>query len=68
MILEHPDLDSSNILPDGRFNHIQQIQERLRFLRYVQMKVWFMCSEISIMIIRIILKILNVKFSFPRTS
>lgn len=32
---EHPDLDSSNILPDGRFNHIQQIQERLRFLRFL---------------------------------
>lgn len=39
VILEHPDLDSSNILPDGRFNHIQQIQERLRFLRYVLVNV-----------------------------
>lgn len=54
MILEHPDLDSSNILPDGRFNHIQQIQERLRFLRYVQVKVWLMCSENLIKITMII--------------
>lgn len=54
VILEHPDLDSSNILPDGRFNHIQQIQERLRFLRYVQVKVWLMCSENLIMITMII--------------
>ncbi|KAK3094503.1 hypothetical protein FSP39_002606 [Pinctada imbricata] len=32
---EHPEIDPSMRLPDGRFNHIQQIQERLRFLRFL---------------------------------
>ena len=32
---EHPDADPANILPDGRYNHIQQVQERLRFLRFL---------------------------------
>ncbi|OWF40886.1 probable ubiquitin carboxyl-terminal hydrolase FAF-X isoform X2 [Mizuhopecten yessoensis] len=32
---EFPESDSANILPDGRFNHILQIQERLRFLRFL---------------------------------
>ncbi|XP_052826881.1 probable ubiquitin carboxyl-terminal hydrolase FAF-X, partial [Octopus bimaculoides] len=32
---EHPFEDPSNIYPDGRFNHIQQVQERLRFLRFL---------------------------------
>ena len=30
---EHPDDDPATILPDGRFSHIQQVQERLKFLR-----------------------------------
>ena len=33
---ENPDIEPVNILPDGRFNHIQQVQERLKFLRSVQ--------------------------------
>ncbi|CAC5422077.1 USP9_24 [Mytilus coruscus] len=32
---EHPDLDPATILPDGRFNHVIQIQERLKFMRFV---------------------------------
>ena len=32
---EHQDVDPANILPDGRFNHVQQVQERLRFLRFL---------------------------------
>ncbi|XP_053404353.1 probable ubiquitin carboxyl-terminal hydrolase FAF-X isoform X2 [Mercenaria mercenaria] len=32
---EHPNVDPANILPDGRFNHIVQVQERLRFLRFL---------------------------------
>ena len=32
---EHPNADPADILPDGRFNHISQVQERLQFLRSV---------------------------------
>lgn len=32
---EHPFEDPANIYPDGRFNHIQQVQERLKFLRFL---------------------------------
>ena len=42
MIADHPDEDPANILPDGRFNHIQQVQERLKFLRYLYYQLPFM--------------------------
>ncbi|XP_025080256.1 LOW QUALITY PROTEIN: probable ubiquitin carboxyl-terminal hydrolase FAF-X [Pomacea canaliculata] len=32
---DHPGEDPSSILPDGRFHHIAQVQERLRFLRFL---------------------------------
>ncbi|XP_064639618.1 probable ubiquitin carboxyl-terminal hydrolase FAF-X isoform X3 [Lineus longissimus] len=32
---EFPEEEPGNILPDGRFNHIQQVQERLKFLRFL---------------------------------
>jgi len=32
---EHPDADPANIVPDGRYNHIQQVKERLHFLRFL---------------------------------
>ncbi|XP_074657837.1 ubiquitin carboxyl-terminal hydrolase 9X-like [Tubulanus polymorphus] len=32
---ENPDVDPSVIFHDGRFNHIQQVQERLKFLRFL---------------------------------
>ena len=32
---ENPDVDPVNILPDGRFSHIEQINERLKFLRFL---------------------------------
>ncbi|XP_041351568.1 probable ubiquitin carboxyl-terminal hydrolase FAF-X isoform X2 [Gigantopelta aegis] len=32
---EHPDEEPSQIMPDGRFSHIMQVQERLRFLRFL---------------------------------
>ncbi|XP_013401949.1 probable ubiquitin carboxyl-terminal hydrolase FAF-X isoform X1 [Lingula anatina] len=32
---EHPEIQPEDILPDGRFNHIQQVQERLKFLRFL---------------------------------
>ena len=31
---DHPNEDPVYILPDGRFNHVQQVNERLKFLRY----------------------------------
>ena len=27
-------IDPETILPDGRFNHVTQIQERLNFMKY----------------------------------
>ncbi|KAK3596917.1 hypothetical protein CHS0354_031696 [Potamilus streckersoni] len=32
---DHSGKEPANIFPDGRFNHIQQVQERLRFLRFL---------------------------------
>lgn len=32
---EHPNLDPYDILPDGRFNHVAQVQDRLSFLRFL---------------------------------
>ncbi|CAH1782281.1 unnamed protein product [Owenia fusiformis] len=32
---ENPNLEPANIFPDGRFNHSQQVQERLKFLRFL---------------------------------
>jgi hypothetical protein len=34
-VSEHPDADPATVLPDGRFNHNQQVSDRLRFLRFV---------------------------------
>ncbi|KAL8574498.1 putative ubiquitin carboxyl-terminal hydrolase FAF-X [Nucella lapillus] len=33
--VEHPTEDPTTILPDGRFHHMLQVQERLRFLRFL---------------------------------
>ena len=35
LILEHKDIEPCNIYHDGRFNHIQQVQERLKFLKFL---------------------------------
>ncbi|XP_047471205.1 probable ubiquitin carboxyl-terminal hydrolase FAF-X isoform X2 [Penaeus chinensis] len=32
---ENPDLNPAEIIPDGRYNHICQVQERLNFLRFL---------------------------------
>ncbi|XP_052214421.1 probable ubiquitin carboxyl-terminal hydrolase FAF-X [Dreissena polymorpha] len=32
---EHPNVEPDNILHDGRFNHVVQVQDRLRFLRFL---------------------------------
>ena len=32
---DNPNVDPASILPDSRFNHIQQVNERLRFLRFL---------------------------------
>lgn len=33
IIVDEPNVDPFTFLPDGRFNHVQQVQERLKFLR-----------------------------------
>ncbi|XP_065223298.1 probable ubiquitin carboxyl-terminal hydrolase FAF-X isoform X3 [Planococcus citri] len=35
VVKDHPDLDPSTYYPDKRYNHIQQVQERLSFLRFL---------------------------------
>lgn len=32
---ENPDLNPADIIPDGRYSHIHQVQERLSFLRFL---------------------------------
>ncbi|XP_071033260.1 ubiquitin carboxyl-terminal hydrolase 9X isoform X5 [Parasteatoda tepidariorum] len=32
---EHPELDPNSVSPDSRFSHVQQVQERLNFLRFL---------------------------------
>ncbi|GFW53897.1 probable ubiquitin carboxyl-terminal hydrolase FAF-Y [Trichonephila clavipes] len=32
---EYPDLDPNSVSPDSRFSHVQQVQERLNFLRFL---------------------------------
>jgi hypothetical protein len=34
-LVDHPNADPAAILPDGRFNHLQQVNDRLRFLRFL---------------------------------
>jgi len=35
VIAEHLNADPTTIFPDGRFNHVQQVNDRLRFLRFL---------------------------------
>jgi len=35
VILDYPNADPTTIFPDGRFNHVQQVNDRLRFLRFL---------------------------------
>ncbi|XP_076235119.1 ubiquitin carboxyl-terminal hydrolase-like faf [Calliopsis andreniformis] len=35
LVKENPDLDPNTFMPDGRYNHIMQVQERLNFLRFL---------------------------------
>jgi len=33
-ILENPNVDPGKYCPDGRYTHLQQVQERLYFLKF----------------------------------
>lgn len=35
LVRENPEIDANTFMPDGRYNHIMQIQERLNFLRFL---------------------------------
>lgn len=35
LVKENPDLDPNTFVPDGRYNHIMQVHERLNFLRFL---------------------------------
>lgn len=40
LVKENPEIDVNTFMPDGRYNHIMQVQERLNFLRFL-LKVRF---------------------------
>lgn len=40
IVKENPEIDANTYMPDGRYNHIMQVQERLNFLRFL-LKVRF---------------------------
>jgi len=35
LVSDHPNSDPTTIFPDGRFSHVQQVNDRLRFLRFL---------------------------------
>ncbi|XP_024944100.1 probable ubiquitin carboxyl-terminal hydrolase FAF-X isoform X6 [Cephus cinctus] len=35
LVKENPDIDANTFMPDRRYNHIMQVQERLNFLRFL---------------------------------
>lgn len=35
LVKENPEIDANTFMPDGRYNHIIQVQERLNFLRFL---------------------------------
>ncbi|CAG5097169.1 Similar to Usp9x: Probable ubiquitin carboxyl-terminal hydrolase FAF-X (Mus musculus) [Cotesia congregata] len=46
LVKDNPDIDAMNFMPDGRYNHILQVQERLNFLRFLLKdgQLW-LCAE-----------------------
>ncbi|XP_047353087.1 probable ubiquitin carboxyl-terminal hydrolase FAF-X isoform X1 [Vespa velutina] len=46
LVKENPDLDPNTFVPDGRYNHIMQVHERLNFLRFLLRdgQLW-LCAE-----------------------
>lgn len=35
LVKENPEIDANTFMPDNRYNHIMQVQERLNFLRFL---------------------------------
>lgn len=44
LVKENPEIDANTFMPDGRYNHIMQVQERLNFLRFL-LKVCFKSKD-----------------------
>jgi len=40
LVKENSEIDANTFMPDDRYNHIMQVQERLNFLRFL-LKVYF---------------------------
>ncbi|XP_066599991.1 ubiquitin carboxyl-terminal hydrolase 9X [Prorops nasuta] len=51
LVKKNPDLDPNTFMPDGRYNHIVQVQERLSFLRFLLKdgQLW-LCAEQAVQI------------------
>lgn len=41
LVKENPDIDPNTFLPDDRYNHIMQVQERLNFLKFLLKVIFF---------------------------
>lgn len=48
LVKENPEIDANTFMPDGRYNHIMQVQERLNFLRFL-LKVYSRSQDRTIM-------------------
>lgn len=46
LVRESPEIDVTTFMPDGRYNHVMQVQERLNFLRFLLKdgQLW-LCAE-----------------------
>jgi ubiquitin carboxyl-terminal hydrolase 9/24 len=44
LVKENSEIDANIFMPDDRYNHILQVQERLNFLRFL-LKVYFVSLE-----------------------
>ncbi|XP_043475108.1 probable ubiquitin carboxyl-terminal hydrolase FAF-X isoform X1 [Leptopilina heterotoma] len=46
LVKENPEIDANTFMPDNRYNHIMQVQERLNFLRFLLKdgQLW-LCAE-----------------------
>ncbi|XP_015113730.1 probable ubiquitin carboxyl-terminal hydrolase FAF-X isoform X2 [Diachasma alloeum] len=46
LVKETPDIDATTFMPDARYNHVMQVQERLNFLRFLLKdgQLW-LCAE-----------------------
>lgn len=46
LVKDNPEIDANTFMPDNRYNHIMQVQERLNFLRFLlKVRVLIFCLK-----------------------